>query len=110
MSIISIANQKGGVGKTTTTIHLADFLSQKKLKTLIIDFDPQAHSTFSLCGHGHKAKKSLMDCFQIQGKNLKSFDEKTANFLEYLTSLKSLNNFTSKKPKEEKSKSPKNVS
>jgi chromosome partitioning protein len=57
MSIISIANQKGGVGKTTTTIHLADFLSQKKLKTLVIDFDPQAHSTFSLCGQGHKAKK-----------------------------------------------------
>jgi chromosome partitioning protein len=70
MSIISIANQKGGVGKTTTTVHLADFLSQKKLKTLVIDFDPQAHSTFTLCGHGPKAKKSLMDCFQTQGKNL----------------------------------------
>ena len=43
-----------------------------------------------------------------QGKNQKSFDEKTTNFLEYLTCLKSFNNFTPKKQKEEKLKSPKN--
>ena len=45
---------------------------------------------------------------KIPGKNKKSFDEKTANFLEYLTSLKSFKNFTPKKQKEEKPKSPKN--
>lgn len=44
--VISILNQKGGVGKTTTTINLAAGLSRNNNKTLIIDMDPQAHSTF----------------------------------------------------------------
>ena len=45
---IAIANQKGGVGKTTTTVNLGDALARSGIPTLIVDLDPQANATSSL--------------------------------------------------------------
>ncbi|MCL2371627.1 AAA family ATPase [Candidatus Saccharibacteria bacterium] len=61
--VIAITNQKGGVGKTTTSINLAFYLAKAGKKTLILDFDPQGNATSGLGIDKSELKKTMVEVF-----------------------------------------------
>ena len=76
--VLAIANQKGGVGKTTTAINLAAALALKGRKTLLIDLDPQANSSMSYVDL-RTVQRSVYDVFVDPTVRLKDVIVQTAN-------------------------------
>lgn len=73
MKTISIFNQKGGVGKTTSVVNLAVVLSKLDKKVLVIDFDPQANTTTGLGFDKNELEKSIYKMFYDEGDNYKDY-------------------------------------
>jgi chromosome partitioning protein len=70
--IIAITNQKGGVGKTTTALNVSAALALLGNRVLLVDTDPQAHSTLSVLNDPSQHPKSLYDVLMHPDNRLES--------------------------------------
>lgn len=77
MKTISIFNQKGGVGKTTTVVNLAVGLSYLEKEVLVIDMDPQANATTGLGINKNKVETSIYDLFYMIDEENPEQEEKS---------------------------------
>ena len=87
--IISIANQKGGVGKTTTSINLAVSFAVSEVKTLLIDLDPQANASTGLSELLKPVEKNVYDVI-LSGKANESISNTSIKDLHVIKSTNEL--------------------
>jgi chromosome partitioning protein len=70
--IIAVTNQKGGVGKTTTSVNVSSALALLGKRVLLVDTDPQGHSSISLVANPGSIEKSLYDILMNKGDSIES--------------------------------------
>ena len=88
--IVSLTNQKGGVGKTTTSVNLAVSFAVSEVKTLLIDLDPQSNATTGLEQIANEPKGTIYDAI-IRGSEAKDIITNTElKFLDMITSTNDL--------------------
>ena len=90
--VISIVNQKGGVGKTTTTINLGSALALNNKKILIVDFDQQANATITLGINREDVQKDIVD-FLLEDDTNTYIMKTDDNYLDLIPASLKIANF-----------------